>query len=126
MTWMGGILLAVAAIASVVALSTARGVAAPVDEMARSLECLASGQLGTRVEAAGTNELGRMGAAFNATAAELQEILDSEQVSWADVAKGQAETARLKQMVQQAPVPMLFADGQNVVRYQNEASRHCL
>jgi signal transduction histidine kinase len=69
--WLSGLGAIVVALLIVQVL--ARGLTQPLRAMARAARAMARGEYGTRVEAAGQDEVGELARAFNAMAAELAE-----------------------------------------------------
>jgi signal transduction histidine kinase len=83
------VILAVAAASSTVATAAAvlvgRSITAPMDELRTASEALARGDFTARAPQHGPAEVAELGAAFNAMAAQLEELFDArrELVAWA-------------------------------------------
>ncbi|HEY1189186.1 MAG TPA: methyl-accepting chemotaxis protein [Gemmata sp.] len=80
----------------------------PLGRTVAVLEGVAKGDLTQRVDAPGTDEIAQMGRALNAAIANTQAAQD--------------EASRLANMVEQAPLNIMFADREFKIRYINASS----
>jgi len=92
--WMLGtvLLIALVALAFAVSARLAREMSRPLGELSAALGRIAAGEWSARVHAAGAPEMRRLGEAFNAMAARLEEARDALQraereAAWRDVAQ---------------------------------------
>jgi methyl-accepting chemotaxis protein len=104
----------------------AGSVLAPIHAVMESLKCLAAGDLSRRLEFEGVNETGQMAVAYNRAMADLKRSLGKERLDWERVALELAVSAKLSNMVENMASPVLLADAQGILRYQNRASREQL
>ncbi len=86
----------------------ARSVTRPIADTVRVLEAVARGDLTRTAEVTAADEVGRLAAALNTAIGNMR----------ADV----GEMARVRSMMEQAPINVMFADRQLVVRYANPAT----
>ena len=82
---LGGLALALVALALVVADRLATSVVRPVTRLADAAHSLGEGDLATRVEPAGPPEVAAVGRAFNLLAGRVGDLLEAERESVADV-----------------------------------------
>lgn len=78
--------LAAAGLAGAAGIALARRLSRPLDQMAVAAQRLAAGDLGQRVPAAGSDEIGQLGRAFNSMAASLEAAEHERRRFVADVA----------------------------------------
>jgi methyl-accepting chemotaxis protein len=87
------------------------------------IEGLARGELTHRADVAGRDELAQMATAVNAAAAGIRTALEAEQVDWQAVGKQRAEVGRIRQLVENAPINIVYADRELRIAYLNPAAR---
>ncbi len=97
--WWAGVFLSTAAGAFLIARFTARRIARPVGELAKSADRLAAGDLAHRANAATDGEIGDLVASFNRMAAEIErsraDLMRAERIAaWRDVARRIAHEIR--------------------------------
>jgi PAS domain-containing protein len=138
--WIGGAILAIAAIACLVGHSVARSIVLP---LSTAVDVLESGDIGSLSDVRSNDEIGRMARAIEGNMERLEanareiaaqkELADAaarrmEESKRAAEASAQraeqlaAEAARVAAMVDNSPTPMLFVDQALVVRYRNPAA----
>jgi methyl-accepting chemotaxis protein len=127
-------LLRAAIVAGVIAVVVAAGVlfwftgaiVGSVQRAARAISGLADGHLGEKLETSGRDEIAEMAEALNRTGAGLREAFGADKVDWQNLAAQRAEAARMRNIVENAPINIMVADRDNVIRYVNPASLETL
>ena len=120
-----GISVGAALIAVLFGALITRSVAQPLHEAVTVLQGVALGDLSAHAEA-GSDEVGQLAAALNATVTGIETALKLKKVDWEAVGRQRAEAARLANMVEQAPEAIMFADRELKIRYINAASLKAL
>lgn len=101
----------------------ARSVIAPLRETATALKAVASGDLTVSVSTPMRDEIGQMALALGQTLAEMRSVLGAERIDWKEVGKQRAEVGRIKQLVENAPLNIMYADRDLTLKYMNPAAR---
>lgn len=97
-------------------------VARTVRSAAEAIGRFSNGDLTAQLEVHSGDEIGQLGKAFNEACSHLRGVFDAEQVKWEDLAEQRAEANSLKTMVENAPINIMVADTDLVIRYMNPAS----
>ncbi len=120
------IVLAGAALAAVLLLGVSRalvhGVLRPLTGTVEVLEAVAAGDLSRRAATTTVTEARRMGEALERALAGMREALGADHVDWAAVGAQRAEITRIRQLVENAPTPIMYADRDLVLQYLNPAA----
>jgi methyl-accepting chemotaxis protein len=142
--WIGGAILAIAALACIVGHTVARSIVTP---LSTAVDVLESGDIGSLAEVRSNDEIGRMARAVeenmerleansreiaaqkelaDAAARRMEESKRAAEASAQRAEQLAAEAARVAAMVENSPTPMLFVDQSLVVRYRNPAAESAL
>lgn len=95
----------------------------PIDSAVHAIEEVAAGSLTSAVGRAALAEVGRIGSALDATLRHMRGALGADRVVWEEVGAQRAEVTRIRQLVENAPINIVWIDGERVVRYANPAAR---
>jgi methyl-accepting chemotaxis protein len=114
-------LLIGAAAVFLVGVIVSRRIVADVRQLSRVTKLVGSGDLRSCPEIIGDNELGEVGEALTQAITGMQTALQSDTVNWSDVGKQREEVARIRQMVENAPINMVLTDADLIVQYANPA-----
>ncbi len=121
------LLLAVAAVAFLALLFVGRaisfGMLTPLEQTVSALEGVATGNLAPVVPRSTLSEVRRMSEALGHTLDGIRTALATEKVDWADVGRQRAEITRIQQLVEYAPINIMYADRDLALRYLNPAAR---
>jgi len=119
------ILLAVATLVAggILSLAITRSVVTPLQRIADALGAVASGDLTVTVSSPLNDEIGEMTRALNQAVAGIRTALGSAQVNWQEVGGQRAEVGRIRQLVENAPINIMYADRDLTLNYMNPAAR---
>jgi len=117
------LLLGLLAAGSVVALVVIRDILHEVRRTGDALGALAAGDLTVRLERRGNDELGRMADSVSTAVAGIRTALVAERVDWQVVGQQRAEVNRIRQLVENAPINLTWADRELRLVYVNPAAR---
>lgn len=118
-----GFVLIGAALAIVVGRGIGRGITTAVQELLRASRAAGEGDLSVRAVVASRNELGEAAEALNHAVAGMGEALGAERVDWQEVGAQRAEVVRMRQLVENAPINIMYADLDLTLNYMNPAAR---
>ncbi|MBK8005043.1 MAG: HAMP domain-containing protein [Gemmatimonadetes bacterium] len=104
----------------------ARSITRPIGRMVPALEGLAGGDLTATLAAQGRDELAAMSDAMNRTVSGIRTALGQERVDWAEVGRQRLEVERIGQLVENAPLNILYARPDLTIGYVNPAGRASL
>lgn len=85
------------------------------------LEGVARGDLTQRLRVGARDEVGQMADALNRALAGIQTAVGVDRIDWRAVGTQRQETQRVRQMVENAPINLLYADQDLNVAYMNPA-----
>lgn len=100
----------------------AKRIVAPLKEVAETIQGIVAGDFSRKVTHESKDEIGLISLSMNQTVENIKKSLGAEKVCWEDVAKQRVDLDRVVSMVENAPVNMMFADSNLVIRYLNPAS----
>ncbi len=100
-----------------------RRIAHDVGVVAAASAAAGAGDLTARAQLAGDNELVDAAQALNRTIEGMQEALDASRVDWRVVGQQRKEVTLIKQLVEHAPINIMYADRDLVLRYLNPAAQ---
>ncbi|MBK7714346.1 MAG: HAMP domain-containing protein [Gemmatimonadetes bacterium] len=120
------IVLASAALAAMILLGVSRalvhGMLRPLSGTVEVLEAVAAGDLSRRAATTSVTEARRMGEALERALQGMREALGADHVEWTAVGAQRAEITRIRQLVENAPTPTMYADRDLVLQYLNPAA----
>jgi methyl-accepting chemotaxis protein len=96
-----------------------------LDRLAKIRACavaMAAGDLSLPEGDLGEDEAGESLAALQQTLGRLQDVLGSARIQWEEVAEQLGKAKRLQNMLENAPINVMFADRQFRITYANEAT----
>src|SRR5262245_57048056 len=111
-----------AGIALLIGWMVSKRVVADVREIRRVTTLVGSGDFRELAKVVSQNELGETGEALNHAIEGMRAALESERVDWREVGQQRAEVVRIKQLVENAPINIMWADRELNVRYLNPAA----
>jgi len=114
-----GLLVIGAVHAAIVIRDTVREVRRTGD----ALGALAEGDLTVALERSGDDELGRMAESVSTAVAGIRGALLADRVDWQAVGRQRAEVNRIRQLVENAPINLTWADRDLTLVYLNPAAR---
>jgi len=94
----------------------------PIDGAVHAIEEVAAGSLTSTVGRAALAEVGRIGSALDATLQHMRGALGADRVVWEEVGAQRAEVTRIRQLVENAPINIVWIDSERIVRYANPAA----
>ncbi|MBL8987034.1 MAG: HAMP domain-containing protein [Gemmatimonadetes bacterium] len=97
-------------------------IARPLGEAVVAIEDVARGRLAVATRADSTDEVGRMLEAIQGAAAGMRTALQTDVVDWQTVGRQREEATRSRQMIENAPINIIFADRDLVMRYANPSA----
>jgi methyl-accepting chemotaxis protein len=100
---------------------TAHNLRKRLRETVRVVKLVGSGDLRREAADPPKDELGEVSAALSQATSGMQTALQAEIVDWDDVGKQRGEVARIRQMVENAPINMALGDVNLEVQYANPA-----
>jgi methyl-accepting chemotaxis protein len=95
----------------------------PLDQTARALEAVSAGDLTTRAEPSVLAEVTRMTAALEKAVTGMRTALQAERVEWDEVGRQRTEVNRIRQLVENASINIMYADRNLRLMYLNPAMR---
>ena len=101
-------------------------IVADVKEIRRITALVGAGDFRQEARVGSHNELGETGVALNQAILGMRSALEAEQVDWNEVGRQRAEITRIKQLVDNAPVNIMYADRDLVLQYMNPAALNTL
>ncbi|MDX2061335.1 MAG: methyl-accepting chemotaxis protein, partial [Gemmatimonadales bacterium] len=93
-----------------------------VGEVQRVAALVGAGDLTAVATVASRNELGEVSDALNEAVVGMRTALQAERVDWAEVGRQRDEVNRVRQMVENAPINIVYADRDFVIRYVNRSA----
>ncbi len=118
-----GLLLGVLVAGSLLALVVIRDILHEVRRTGAALGALAAGDLTVALERRGNDELGRMADSVSTAVAGIRGALLAERVDWQVVGQQRAEVNRIRQLVENAPINLTWADRDLCLVYVNPSAR---
>ncbi len=118
-----GLLFAVLVAGSLLALVVIRDILHEVRRTGAALGALAAGDLTVALERRRDDELGRMADSVSTAVAGIRGALLAEHVDWQAVGQQRAEVNRIRQLVENAPINLTWADRDLRLVYVNPAAR---
>ncbi|MCC6232369.1 MAG: HAMP domain-containing protein [Verrucomicrobiales bacterium] len=103
-----------------------RPVVRSVNRIKESIVGLSEGNISEMLPVRGTDEVAEAAVALNSTRDGLKDVFERESLDWQAVAAQQRDAVRLRRMVENAPINIMFADTDLCIRYINESSRKTL
>ncbi|MBL9120958.1 MAG: HAMP domain-containing protein [Phycisphaerae bacterium] len=103
-----------------------RPIVAGVRRVGNAISGLANGDIANDVPVVTRDEVGTMSVAFNQARAGLHNIFGADKVDWLAIGEQQKAAARLSAMVESAPINIMFADKDRIIRYINPSSAKTL
>ncbi len=100
----------------------ARRVNCEIEEIRRVTVQLGHGDFREEAKVLSRNELGETAEALNQAIHGMRTALDAEQVDWGDVGRQRAEVTRIRQLVENAPINIIYADRDLTLQYMNPAT----
>ncbi|MBL9028694.1 MAG: HAMP domain-containing protein [Myxococcales bacterium] len=100
----------------------AKSILGDVETIRRVTAQVGAGNFREHAEIRSQNELGQTANALNQVIDGLRLTLEAEQVDWAEVGKTRAEVGRIRQLVDNAPLAILYLDRDLVVQLANPAA----
>ncbi|HMV31825.1 MAG: methyl-accepting chemotaxis protein [Gemmatimonadales bacterium] len=100
-----------------------RQISTAVLHLARASSAAGGGDLTARARLTGDNELVDAAQALNRAIEGMQEALDAPRVDWRTVGQQRKEVTLIKQLVEHAPINIMYADRDLVLRYLNPAAQ---
>ncbi len=94
----------------------------PLGQAVQALEAVAGGDLSRNALQSDLGELNRMTAALNQAVQGLRDALQTDRVSWEEMGRQRTEVLRIRQLVENAPVSIMYCDVDLRVRYINPAA----
>jgi methyl-accepting chemotaxis protein len=104
----------------------ARRIVADVGEIRRVTSLVGAGDFRQEALVYFENELGETADALNHAIHGVRSALESDQVNWQEVDRQRLEIARILQLVEYAPINIMYADRELVLRYVNPAALQTL
>ncbi|HWA58316.1 MAG TPA: methyl-accepting chemotaxis protein [Gemmatimonadales bacterium] len=104
------------------AVLIARSVVTPLKQTAQALGAVAAGDLTVVVNTPMRDEVGEMARALAQSMAEIRQVLGADKVDWTGMARQRHEVARIRQLVENAPLNIMWADQDLTLRYVNPAA----
>ncbi len=106
-----------------VGLMIGRRIANDVRRLGEASLAAGEGDLTARARLKGDNELRDAAEAFNHALDGMQNALDATRVDWQQVGQQRKEVTLIKQLVENAPINILYADRELVLQYLNPAAQ---
>ena len=103
-------------------LLVARKVIADVLEIRRVTQLLGSGDFREESRVAAENELGETAEALNQAMRGMRAALLADRVDWHEVGRQRLEVMRIRQLVENAPINIMYADRDLVLQYLNPSA----
>ena len=103
-------------------LLVARKVIADVREIRRVTQLLGSGDLREESRVTAENELGETAEALNQAMRGMRTALLADRVDWQEVGRQRLEVTRIRQLVENAPINIMYADRDLVLQYLNPSA----
>ncbi len=100
----------------------ARRVTREVQEIQRVTTLVGHGDFREEAKVQSRNELGETAQALNRAIKGMRTALAVEQVDWQDVGRQRAEVTRIRQIVENAPINIMYADRDLTLQYMNPAT----
>ncbi|MBK7784003.1 MAG: HAMP domain-containing protein [Gemmatimonadetes bacterium] len=98
-------------------------IARDVGVLAAASAAAGAGDLTARAQLEGDNELVDAARALNRAIEGMQQALDASRVDWRAVGQQRKEVTFIKQLVENAPINIMYADRDLVLRYLNPAAQ---
>ncbi len=95
----------------------------PIDRTVGVIEGMAGGDLGREVAKNALAEVNRMGQALNGTLMHMREALGADRVEWKEVGAQRAEVGRIRQLVENASINIVYVERDLRLSYMNPAAR---
>ncbi len=95
---------------------------ASVREIQRVTTLVGSGDFRDSAKVTTRDELGETASALNQAIEGMRSALDADRVEWQEVGRQRAEVVRIKQLVENAPLNIMYADRNLVLQYMNPAA----
>ncbi len=102
--------------------AVARRVTREVREIQRVTTLVGAGDFREEARVLSRNELGETARALNQAIHGMRTALAAERVDWQDVGRQRAEVIRIRQLVENAPVNIMYADRDLTLQYMNPAA----
>ncbi len=93
-----------------------------VQEIQRVTTLVGRGDFRDQAKVLSQNELGETARALNEAILGMRTALAAEQVDWQDVGRQRAEVTRIRQIVENAPINIMYADRELALQYMNPAT----
>ncbi|HTS87731.1 MAG TPA: HAMP domain-containing protein, partial [Gemmatimonadales bacterium] len=103
-------------------LLLARRIVGDVREVLRASRSAGQGDLTARARVRSRNELGEAAEALNQAVEGMHTALGTDQVDWQEMGRQRAEIRRIRQIVENAPLNIMYADRDLVLQYLNPAA----
>jgi methyl-accepting chemotaxis protein len=100
----------------------ARSVGRDVADLRRVTTLMGQGDFRSPAEVRSSNELGDIGRVMNQVLDGIRAALDAEQVDWADVGRQRSEITRIRQLVENAPINLMYFNHELQLQYLNPAA----
>ncbi len=94
----------------------------PLEQAVSAIEDVAGGRLAVTVKGESTDEVGRMLDAISRAGHGMRTALQADTVDWQAVGRQREEATRSRQMIENAPINIIFADRDLVMRYANPSA----
>ncbi|MDF1838768.1 MAG: methyl-accepting chemotaxis protein, partial [Planctomycetota bacterium] len=104
----------------------ARNLAKPMKDLVEVANSLENGDLTARFTGTSQDEVGVLGRAINASMESISTAVGSTSVDWAAFGQAGKDNARMRSMLDQAPVNLMMADLEFNIIYQNNTSESTL
>jgi methyl-accepting chemotaxis protein len=100
----------------------AQRVTGEVQEIRRVTTLVGTGDFREQARVGSRNELGETAGALNQAIEGMRTALAAEQVDWEDVGRQRAEVTRIRQLIENAPINIMYADRELNLQYMNPAA----
>ncbi len=121
--WQVAVLAAGLVVLLLVSALVSRRLARDVAELLRAANAAGQGELASPAVIAGNGEIAEVAAALNQATTGMRTALGSDRVDWTTLGEERAEVARIRQLIENAPINIMYADRDLVLRYMNPAAR---
>ncbi len=99
-----------------------QGILRPLTSTVTVLEAIATGDLTRSSDRSELAEIRRMGESLDHAVHGMREALGADRVEWAAVGRERAEVTRIRQLIDNAPTNIMYADAELVLQYLNPAA----
>ncbi len=121
--WMILVAMLALAVGVILSLVIARSVIKPLRHTADALGAVAAGDLTVEVNSPMRDEIGEMSRALSQAVAGMRLAIGADRVDWSEVGAERAEVNRIRQLVENAAIDIVYAGSDLRLAYLNPAAR---